>query len=143
MARSFCAVFRHGGADDVQSSICIDAFARDFSDHRRLDAGHQRFKGCCRVAVQIDDLTSSLGQMGHPHHACKVWLLDQLTLVVIGGVLLVFCSEWPPNGGRQKCSRCAAGVGQLVKLKVHFFCNKWVTPNMPAKFGYLTSSPWW
>ena len=28
-----------------------------------------------------------LGQMGHPQHACKVWLLDQLILVVIGGVL--------------------------------------------------------
>ena len=28
-----------------------------------------------------------LGQMGHSQHACKVWLFDQLILVVIGGVL--------------------------------------------------------
>ena len=79
--------------------------------------------------------------MGHPQHACKVWQLDQLILVVIGGVL---GSEvpWRPNQDWHKCSRCAEGVGQLVKLKVHFLWDKWVTPNMPAKFGYLTSSSW-
>ena len=52
-----------------------------------------------RTAGQVESALL-LGQMGHPQHACKVWLLDQLTLVVIGG-------------GRQTVAgRNAAGVQQ-------------------------------
>ena len=39
-----------------------------------------------RTAGQVESALP-LGQMGHPQHACKVWLLDQLILVGIGGVL--------------------------------------------------------
>ena len=40
----------------------------------------------CRTAGQVKS-ELPLGQMGHPQHACKIWQLDQLILVVIGGVL--------------------------------------------------------
>ena len=39
-----------------------------------------------RTAGQVESALP-WGQMGHPQHAGKVWLLDQLILVVIGGVL--------------------------------------------------------
>ena len=39
-----------------------------------------------RTSGQVESALP-LSQMGRPQHACKIWLLDKLILVVIGGVL--------------------------------------------------------
>ena len=62
----------------------------------------QRVRRRRRTAGQVESALL-LGQMGHPQHACKVWPLDQLIQVVIGGML---CSV---VNGRTMAGTNAAG----------------------------------
>ena len=58
-------------------------------------------------AGQVES-THPVGQMGHPQHACKVWQLDQLIQVGIGGML---CSV---VNGRTMAVTNAAGAQQAL-----------------------------